>query len=458
MATQIRGSLILSIGCVFYASFPCFAQVTGVNGTTVTTSGSVLTITGGQLSGSKTNLFHGFQDFNLGAGLTANFDATPGVGNPAIANIFARVLGGSASYIDGVINVSHGTSNLFFINPAGILTGVNSRIEVPGSFTATTADRIGFAGGFLDILGSGSVAGLEGSPTAFQFSLPQAGAIVHEGTIKVGPNTSTSTGNGQGIRLMGGTVLNTGALIVPKGEQDIAPGKVEITAVKGPETVSFGANGALIQPGGTGPAPLLTLKLPSALLNGRVPQAASQITVAADGSVSLSGSPIDLAPGAVVLGGNQDVLFDDRLAVPVKGLALNGALLITAQGNVRVAAVKVDDGSNRSSSNSLRLMRAPIVIQSEGNIQTGKLGTTESDLVLIAQGDIVTGNLEAGGGGTFNNQSRTTLRSTNGSIQVDSIDSGSGGILVQANQSFRALGITPNGIRGGVMILLMILD
>uniref|UniRef100_A0ACD5GZT2 Filamentous hemagglutinin N-terminal domain-containing protein n=1 Tax=Desertifilum tharense IPPAS B-1220 TaxID=1781255 RepID=A0ACD5GZT2_9CYAN len=65
-----------------------------------------------------TNLFHSFEQFGLSEGQIANF-----LSSPQIQNILGRVIGGDASIINGLIQVSGGNSNLFLINPAGILFG-----------------------------------------------------------------------------------------------------------------------------------------------------------------------------------------------------------------------------------------------------------------------------------------------------------------------------------------------
>jgi len=107
--------------------------------TLVTPDGNRYDIHGGKLSGDGANLFHSFDKFGLDAGQIANF-----LSNPDIRNILGRVTGGDASLINGLIQVSGGNSNLFLMNPAGIVFGSNASLNVPASFTATTATGIGF--------------------------------------------------------------------------------------------------------------------------------------------------------------------------------------------------------------------------------------------------------------------------------------------------------------------------
>lgn len=91
-------------------------------------------ITGGALRGS--NLFHSFQEFNIGQAQSVYF------ANPAaVENILTRVTGTNISKILGTLGVS-GDANLFLLNPNGIYFGKDARLDVHGSFTASTSDRI----------------------------------------------------------------------------------------------------------------------------------------------------------------------------------------------------------------------------------------------------------------------------------------------------------------------------
>ena len=97
-------------------------------------------IDGGAIRGA--NLFHSFQEFNVNAGRGAYFS------NPAgIQNILSRVTGGNPSNILGTLGVL-GNANLFFINPNGIIFGPNARLDVGGSFFASTANSLVFPNGF----------------------------------------------------------------------------------------------------------------------------------------------------------------------------------------------------------------------------------------------------------------------------------------------------------------------
>ena len=103
-------------------------------------------IQGGAVTGS--NLFHSFIEFNIDADKGAYFFSP----NAEIQNILARVTGRNPSEILGILGtrvfdgstLTGSNANLFLINPNGIVFGENARLDLGGSFVATTADGIQF--------------------------------------------------------------------------------------------------------------------------------------------------------------------------------------------------------------------------------------------------------------------------------------------------------------------------
>lgn len=97
----------------------------------------ICTINGGALRGS--NLFHSFESFSIPTDGVARFN-----NNPGVQNILVRITGSNRSTIDGLLQ-ANGRANLFFLNPNGIFFGPNARLDLGGSFVATTARSILFA-------------------------------------------------------------------------------------------------------------------------------------------------------------------------------------------------------------------------------------------------------------------------------------------------------------------------
>ncbi|NEO87833.1 MAG: DUF4347 domain-containing protein, partial [Spirulina sp. SIO3F2] len=210
----------------FTLTAPTFAQsITAApdgTDTIVNYNGNTYHIQGGTQAGA--NLFHSFQALGLSNGEIANF-----LSNPSITNIFGRVTGGAPSIIDGLIQVTGANSNLYLMNPAGIVFGQGASLNVGGDFTATTADRIGFAGGWFNATGANDYAALVGAPNQFAFLSEQPGSILNFGDLSTENNVS----------LVGGTVLNQGQVVSRAGS-------VTLAAVPGERLVKLSQPGMLL--------------------------------------------------------------------------------------------------------------------------------------------------------------------------------------------------------------------
>jgi len=264
-------------------------------GTVVTPNGTQLDITGGRLSRDDANLFHSFEDFGLDAGQIANF-----LSNPKIRNIFGRVVGGDASIINGLIQVTNGNSNLFLMNPAGIVFGENARLNVPADFTATTATGIGFGeGNWFNAFGGNEYQDLVGNPSGFAFDLAQPGSVINAGNLAVT--------EGHNLTLMGGTVISTGELAVPGGNLTIA-------AVPGESLVRISQPGQLLSLEIAPPRDSEGILLPVApldlatLLTGSDETGETGLSVNPDNTVQLteSGATIPNEGGIAIASGTLD--------------------------------------------------------------------------------------------------------------------------------------------------------
>ncbi|NEQ21343.1 MAG: CHAT domain-containing protein [Microcoleus sp. SIO2G3] len=261
-------------------------------GTIVTPNGDRIDIQGGSLSQNGANLFHSFQQFGLETGQIANFISTP-----EIQNILGRVVGGEPSFINGLIQVTGGSSNLFLMNPAGIVFGSDARLNVPAAFTATTATGIGFDQGWFNALGLNDYSSLGSSPNSFRFEAAQVGAIVNAGKLAVEP--------GQSLSLVAGTVVNTGTLEAPGGN-------ITVSAVPGTSLVKLSQAGQIlsleVEPATDSQGnllPITPLALPELLTGSNVD---TGLTVAADNTVqTANGTVISTQAGTAIASGTLDV-------------------------------------------------------------------------------------------------------------------------------------------------------
>ncbi|WP_052128411.1 CHAT domain-containing protein [Neosynechococcus sphagnicola] len=298
-------------------------------GSLIILQGNRYDITGGQRSGDGNNLFHSFSQFDLNPGEVANFLSTP-----TIQNILGRVTGGSPSVIQGLIQVTGGSSNLYLMNPAGIIFGANARLDVPGSFTATTANGIGLGDRWFNAVGSNHYPDLVGIPNSFAFTMQQPGSIINAGDLEVF--------QGRTLTLVAGTVVSTGQLSAPGGQVVVAtvPGEswVHLSQPGMVLSLEIESGNALSTQVPDLPT-LAPLTLPQ-LLTGGNSNHATGLTLNADGSVQLTGSGLRVETGDVtatdVTAGTAHLQASNNLTLPDSQLHTTGDLNLFAQNTVRI--------------------------------------------------------------------------------------------------------------------------
>jgi filamentous hemagglutinin family protein len=260
-------------------------------GTTVTSPGSnpnQFNIGGGSQTGA--NLFHSFQEFGLDSNQIANFLSTPN-----IQNILGRVVGGNPSLINGLIQVTGGNSNLYLMNPAGIIFGSNASFNLPASFTATTANRLQIGSDWFNATEPNNYANLVGNPSSFAFTTTQPGVIVNAGNLAVNP--------GESINLISGNTVNTGSLSAPGGQ-------ITVSAIPGKSLLRLNQPGNLlsldIQPTALNDN-FSALSLPELLTGNQHIRNATGLQTTNGQVVLPSGTVIPAESGTTIISGNINV-------------------------------------------------------------------------------------------------------------------------------------------------------
>ena len=211
------------------------AQITtdGTVNTQVNQNGNAAEITGGETRGG--NLFHSFQDFSVNSGGEAFFNNAA-----SINNILSRVTGGNISNIEGAIR-ANGSANLFLINPAGIIFGEGSSLDIGGSFYGSTASSILFENGEF------SAADLDNPPLLSVNAPIGLSFRDNPGDIVLNPGTLLNVNSRETLALVGGNVSFDDATI--SGGSLIEPGStMEIGGLTEAGTVNIGEDASLSFP------------------------------------------------------------------------------------------------------------------------------------------------------------------------------------------------------------------
>ncbi|MDF5725810.1 MAG: filamentous hemagglutinin N-terminal domain-containing protein [Rhizonema sp. PD37] len=227
----LGGAYVLKASCATAQITP---DRTLPNNSNVTINGSVFNITEGTQAGR--NLFHSFQQFSVPTGGTASFN-----NGVDIQNIISRVTGGEVTNIDGLIRAS-GTANLFLINPNGIVFGQNARLDIGGSFVASTANSLKFADAFEFSATTPQTSPLLtiSTPIGLQFGTnPGSIQVIGDGqgtrftTDLIDTTTGLRVQPDQTLALVGGDLSLEGATLKTAG------GRIELGSVRGNSLVSL---------------------------------------------------------------------------------------------------------------------------------------------------------------------------------------------------------------------------
>ena len=433
---------------------PVLAQVTsdGTTNTTINLNNNNFNILNGIQKGD--NLFHSFKEFSIPKGGSVNFN------NPTdVVNIINRVTGGNISNIDGLIK-ANGNANLFLINPAGIVFGENTRLDIGGSFLGTTAESILFEDGFEfsavnpqnePLLTVSVPLGLQMGTSSGNIQVDGAGhnLTLADPAFAMTPiewnNTSVGleVNPGKTLALVGGNVNLAGGTLTAPG------GRIEIAAVSNNGTSQVVGLNSVNQKWNLDLSN--TEKLGNISLNQ---QALLNNSGISSGSMQVQGSRIRLQDGSVMVQenrGSQDfgeIVLRGTEAIELVGAVPNGDF---RSGLISDTLKTGKSGDIRLITPNFELNDSPMVISR--NFATGNGGNIfvdTNDFNIIGgverAGFLLTRTGGIGRGGSISiNTSTFTLQ--NGGSLASSVtqSSGSGGdITINATEAVNLIGAEDN--------------
>ncbi|NEZ57579.1 filamentous hemagglutinin N-terminal domain-containing protein [Adonisia turfae] len=374
------------------------------------------TITGGTTDSTGTNLFHSFSEFSVPDGSTVTFDH-----DPALVNILARVVNGPLSMIEGTIRTDvTSDTNLFLINPQGIIFGPRGSLELGGSFVATTADAIQFGeqGSFSTTEINSDVVRLTVDPSALLFTQSAPQPIINQSTAlnPTSLNFGLSIQENNSLLLVGGDVIlekssptnfSGGIITAPSG-------RVELGGVKGAATVGLDIDGGRISLSYPDDVPLANVILDRGRLNisnsfFSVDRSAGSLVIRANSISFINRSIIDSATsgpdnaGNILLYANQSVTFDDGgISVSTGGSGNGGNLIVLTDilslDNNATLSVRTNGAGNAGEisliANSIILSDSDIIAEAFGDPapagSAGKIEIQTGTLSLVNNSSIST--------------------------------------------------------------------
>ncbi len=400
------------------------------------------------------NLFHSLREFGVNENRGAYF-LTP---NANIQNIFARVTGSNASQIFGTLgvrqanNFTPSTANLYLMNPNGVLFGLNARLDVGGSFLATTASGIQFGNsGVYNASGGQPVDVLTINPSAFLFNQISKGNITNRSVAPAGQNlvgeniTGLRVPDGKSLLFLGGDInVEGGGLInAPSdgsGGLRAYNGRIELGSLAAPGTVGFNIAGDN-----------WSFNIPEGLERGNISISnGAEINVrgSGGGDIAFTAKDVNISGASIVRAG-----IDNKLGSPT---TFAGDVQINATGTVtltdeysRISNV-LDQGAIGKSGNiniitgSLTVSKdAVLSVDTFGAGDAGDISILAADKVLVSDGLIASSVRQnsTGNGGNINIIANSLSVTDESWFDANTLGNGNAGnILLKINDAISLSG------------------
>ncbi|UKO95918.1 two-partner secretion domain-containing protein [Nostoc sp. UHCC 0870] len=427
---RLNMAIAAVIGAVIWSKNPAIAQInpdtTLLNNSTVTTNGNIINIQGGTPVGS--NLFHSFQDFSVPTGNIAYFNNALN-----IQNIISRVTGQSISNIDGLIR-SNGTANLFFINPNGIVFGQNARLDIGGSFFASTANMVKFADGFeFSAVNTSQTPLLTVSvPVGLQMGQNPTSIQVQGNSLEVQRN--------QTLALVGGNLSLEGATLRTTG------GSIELGSVAGIGLVS-------ITPKNQGFS--LGYENLQSFGNIDISQQAEINASGIGGDIQVQGKRVTLTDGANIETSTTLSEKGGNLTVTAESINITG----TSTNGVPSTLIALSLPDSTEDGGNLTINTRDLLIENGARIFAGTFGAGKGgNLTVNAESINITGTstngvpstllassqLGSGNGGNLTINTRDLLIQNGSQVGTTTFGTGKGGNLTVNAESINITGTSTN--------------